>query len=92
MATFEPTNVDPGNFFARLFYIICYVLILGVVRFILWGVLLVQITLHLFGAEPSLKAQKVGSTVADYVFRIWVYLSYGTNAKPFPFSARREDE
>lgn len=89
MSSIEPEHVDFGNFFVRLLYIVSYVIILGIVRFILWGVLLVQMVLHLFGASPSPSAQRVGQNVADYIYRIWLYLSYNTEEKPFPFNRRK---
>ena len=81
----------PGNFFVRLFYIVVYIIILGIVRFVLWAVLLVQMVLHLVGAKPSVKAQKTGQAVADYIYRVWLYLSYSTDEKPFPFNIRGQD-
>ena len=88
----EPESIDPGNFFLRFVYIAVYLLILGGVRFILWGVLIVQLVLHLIGAEPNASAQKTGQVIADYVYRIWLYLTYNTNDKPFPFSGRKSAE
>jgi len=89
MSSIEPDSFEPGNFFVRLIYIVVYVVILGIVRFVLWGVLLVQIAMHLIGAQPSSGAQRVGKSVADYIYRIWLYLSYNTNDKPFPFNSRK---
>ena len=89
MSTLAPEPVDSGNFFVRLFYIVSYVIILGIVRFALWGVLLIQMVLHLIGASPSPTAQRVGQSVADYVYRIWLFLSYNSQEKPFPFNGRK---
>jgi hypothetical protein len=83
-----PVGVEPGNFFGRLFYIIVFLIILGFVRFVLWGVLLVQMLLHLIGARPNANAQKAGQVVAEYIYRIWLYLSYNTDEKPFPFNSK----
>lgn len=91
MSSMEPSVVEPGNFFVRLFYIVVYIIILGIVRFVLWAVLLVQMVLHLVGAKPSVKAQKTGQAVADYIYRVWLYLSYSTDEKPFPFNIRGQD-
>ena len=85
-----PVSGDPGNFFSRLFYIVVFVIILGIVRFVLWGVLLVQMLLHIVGARPNANAQKAGQVVAEYVYRIWLYLSYNTDEKPFPFSGKKD--
>jgi len=89
MSSIEPEHADSGNFFVRLIYILVYIVILGIVRFVLWGVLLAQVALHMFGASPSPAAQRLGQTVADYIYRIWLYLSYNTDAKPFPFNGRK---
>lgn len=89
MSSSNPDAVEPGNFFVRLAYIVVYVLILGVVRFALWGVLLVQLVMHLIGAPPNPGAQQIGEAVADYVYRIWRFLSYNTDDKPFPFNDRK---
>lgn len=87
-----PPRIDPGNLFSRLFFIVCYMAILALVRFVLWGVLLVQFVLHLIGAGPNPTAQRTGRAVADYICRVWLYLSYCTNDKPFPFSGRKSGE
>ena len=89
MSSTESGHHGSGNFFVRLFYIVVYVIILGIVRFLLWGVLLVQIVMHLIGAAPNAGAQRLGQRVADYIYRIWLYLSYNTEEKPFPFNSRK---
>lgn len=89
MSTIEPEPIDYGNFFVRLLYIVSFVIILGIVRFVLWGILVLQMVLHLFGASPSPSAQRMGKDVAEYVYRIWLYLSYNTDEKPFPFNGRK---
>lgn len=92
MSSIEPSVIESGNFFVRLFYILVYVVILGVVRFVLWGVLLMQVVLHLIGGQPNAGAQRTGKLVADYVYRIWLYLSYASNDKPFPFNSRSRQD
>jgi len=91
MSSINPDAVEPGNFFVRLAYIVVYVLILAVVRFALWGVLLVQLVMHLIGVPPSQGARRLGQAIADYIYRIWLFLSYNTNDKPFPFNLRKGD-
>jgi hypothetical protein len=90
MSAFEPSVIDPGNFFVRLFFIAVYFLILSVVRFVLWAVLLVQLLCHLFGGGVSPGAQKVGQAVSEYIYRVWLFLTYNTNERPFPFANRKD--
>jgi Domain of unknown function (DUF4389) len=88
MSEFEPRDIDPGHFFVRLLYILVYLAILAVVRFVLWGVLLVQLVCHLIGMAPNQGAQKAGQVVSEYIYKIWLFLSYNTNERPFPFRNR----
>ena len=90
MATREPSLIDPGNFFERLFLIVAYLLILSVLRFALWAVLLVQIGCHLFGGGVHPGAQKIGQAVSEYIYRTWLFLTYNTNERPFPFANRKD--
>lgn len=89
MATPMAVTGDPGPIGVRLIHIITYLLILAAVRFVLWGVLLFQFVAHLMGTAPHSGAQKLGFVVADYVYRVWLYLTYHTNDRPFPF--RRQE-
>lgn len=88
MSEFEPVKIDPGHFFVRLLYILVYLAILAVVRFVLWGVLLVQMVSHLVGMAPNRGAQKAGQVISEYIYKIWLFMSYNTNERPFPFRSR----
>jgi len=81
----EHLEADPGNFFVRLFYILAYLAIVAVVRFALWGVLLVQLGLHLMGRGPNPEMSRLGKLVSGYVYRVWLYLTYNSHERPFPF-------
>ena len=89
MAIPDSPAFEPGNFLTRLALIVAYVLILSVVRFVLWGVLLIQLLFHLFGGGASLGAQRLGQSVSEYVYRVWLFLTYNTNERPFPFGNRK---
>jgi hypothetical protein len=72
----------------RLFCTVVYLLILGVVRFGLWGVLIVQWLAHLLTGKPHRGAELFGESLADYVYRVWLFLVYHTEERPFPFTRR----
>lgn len=84
----DPTEVDPGNFLVRLLLVAAYFLILFVIRFVLWGVLLVQLLSHLLIGRANPGAQRLGQAVAEYIYRIWLFLTYSTHERPFPFGRR----
>ncbi|MGZ8216397.1 DUF4389 domain-containing protein [Methylomagnum sp.] len=89
MSTLEPTALEPGNFFIRLLLVAVYALIMFVIKFVLQGVVLIQLLCHLFGGGASPRAQKVGQVVSEYIYRMWLYMTYNTNEKPFPFGSRK---
>lgn len=79
-----------GNFLTRFIFIVLYLVILGFTRFILWGVLIVQILSHLFTGKANPKAQTVGKVVAEYICEVWLFLTYNTHERPFPFTKRKD--
>jgi hypothetical protein len=89
MSSIDSPAVVPGNFLVRLLLVMVYALILFVVKFILQGVVVIQLLCHLFGGGTSLTAQKVGQAVSEYIYRVWLYMTYNTNERPFPFGSRR---
>jgi hypothetical protein len=89
MSVSDPATIDSGNFLVRLGMTIVYLIILSVIRFVLWAVLLVQILCHLFSGHASRQAQRLGQSVSQYIYRIWLYLTYSSNERPFPFSGRK---
>lgn len=89
MSTLEPTAFEPGNFIIRLLLIAVYALIMFVIKFVLQGVVAFQLLCHLIGGGASPKAQKLGQIISEYIYRMWLYMTYNTNEKPFPFGSRK---
>lgn len=89
MSRNDAPTVDPGNFIVRLLLIVIYAVILFVVKFVLQGVVLIQLLFHLFGGGVSQTAQKVGQAVSEYIYRVWLFMTYNTNERPFPFGNRK---
>lgn len=89
MSTIDTEYEKPGNFIVRFLLTVFYLAVLFVVRFVLWGVLIVQLVAHLISGQSNRPAARVGEAVADYIYRIWRFLSYNTNERPFPFGSRK---
>lgn len=89
MSSLDSPAVNPGNFIVRLLLMVVYALILFTVKFVLQGVVLVQLLFHLFGGGASVTAQKIGQAVSEYIYRIWLFMTYNTNERPFPFGNRK---
>jgi hypothetical protein len=92
MSSIDSPAADPGNFVVRLLLVAVYALIMFVVKFVLQGVVVIQLLCHLFGGGASRTAQKVGQAVSEYIYQCWLYMTYNTNERPFPFRSRRRLE
>ena len=84
--------LDPGNFILRLLFVVCYAVILFVIKFVLQAIVLVQLLSHLFMGGASVRAQKAGQAISNYIYRVWLYMTYNTNERPFPFRGRKRAE
>jgi len=63
-----------------------FAVILGLVRILLWAVVLLQIVSNLMTGSENTNVLKLGRTLALYVYRILLFLTYNTDEMPFPFS------
>lgn len=70
----------------RFLLMVFFIVMLGVVRFVLWAILLVQFLSHLTAGKVHPSVTRAGASVADYVYRIWLFLTYNTEMTPFPFN------
>lgn len=89
MSTLEPTAFEPGNFIIRLLIIVVYAVIMFVIKYVLYCVVAFQMLRHLLVGGASPRAQKMGQAISEYIYRMWLYMSYNTNEKPFPFGSRK---
>ena len=89
MPSFDSPTTDPGNFIVRLLLMVVYALILFVIKFVLQAIVVVQLLFHLFGGGASVTAQKLGQAISEYIYRVWLFMTYNTNERPFPFGNRK---
>ncbi|MCI0652943.1 MAG: DUF4389 domain-containing protein [Methylococcaceae bacterium] len=63
-----------------------FAVILGLVRILLWAVVLLQILSSLITGSPNGNALKFGQTLSLYIYRILLFLTYNSDDRPFPFA------
>ncbi len=78
-------NVKSRNTWLRFFYMLVFVVIMGLAELILAAVVIVQFFTVLLSGERNSKLLAFGSDMSQYIFDIWKYLSFVTEAQPFPF-------
>ena len=79
-------NLKKISTWKRIFFIIIFAIIIGLVRIMLWAVVLLQIASALLTGEPNKNILNFGRTLSVYLYHILLFLTYNTEKLPFPFS------
>ena len=78
-------NVKQKSTWLRLFFMIVLILVYGVSRVVIGAVVVIQFFYVLFTGETKEQLKTLGHSLAIYSFEIIDYLTFNTDAKPFPF-------
>ena len=79
-------NLKKISTWKRIFFIIVFAVIVGLVRILLWAVVLLQIASALLTGEPNKNILNFGRTLSVYLYHILLFLTYNSEVLPFPFS------
>ena len=79
-------NLKKTGTWQRIFYMLVFAVILGFVRMLLWGIVLLQIASSLLTGKENNNVLGFGRSLSVYVYRILLFLTYNTDEMPFPFS------
>jgi hypothetical protein len=79
------TEVSVHTAWIRLLYLILYAVILNITEGITFIVAVVQFIFHLFTGKPNSRLAELGEGLAAYMREVVAFLTYHTNALPFPF-------
>ena len=79
-------NLKKISTWKRIFFIIVFAIIVGLVRILLWAVVLLQIASALLTGEPNKNILDFGRKLSVYLYHILLFLTYNTEVLPFPFS------
>ncbi len=70
----------------KIVFILVFAVIAGLVRLILWTVVILQVASALLTGTPNRNLIDFGRRLSSYVYQIWLFLTYNTDQPPFPFS------
>lgn len=79
-------NLLSADQWLRMFLMVCYLVVAWVVGIVLVVVMVAQTLVVLITGELNVNLQRFGAITAGYLYQIVMYLVYGTDEKPFPFS------
>lgn len=79
-------NLKKISTWKRIFFMVVFAVIVGMVRILLWAVILLQVASALFTGHPNENILSFGSKLSAYLYHILLFLTYNTDKLPFPFS------
>lgn len=79
-------NLKKISTWKRIFFMLVFIVIVGLVRFLLWAIILLQIASALLSGSPNQNILDFGSKLSAYLYHILLFLTYNTDKLPFPFS------
>ncbi|NOR68865.1 MAG: DUF4389 domain-containing protein [Methylomarinum sp.] len=79
-------NLKKISTWKRIFFMLVFAVIVGLVRILLWAVIFLQVASALLTGEPNKNILDFGRTLSVYLYHIILFLTYNTDSLPFPFS------
>ncbi len=79
-------NLKKTSTWKRIFFMLIFGVIEGVVKILLWTVILLQIATVLITGSPNENVLKFGKNLSLYIYHIFAFLTYNTELLPYPFA------
>lgn len=83
------SNIDDSDKttrWIRTLYMILFAILFKAAEFIMWVVVVIQLAVVLATGSPNERLQRFGKQLSIYTYSLWMFLTYNTEKKPFPFS------
>lgn len=72
------------NVWMRGFYMLMFMFLLGVAKFVIFAVIVFQFLTVLFTAETNENLVRFGQSLSIYQYQIMIFLTYNSEEHPFP--------
>lgn len=79
-------NLKKLSTWQRIFFMLIFAVIVGLVRILLWAVIILQVFSTLLTGRPNSNILKFGQHLSAYVYHILVFMTFNSDQIPFPFS------
>ena len=70
----------------RALHMILFAVLFKAAEFVMWVVVVFQLAIALATGSPNERLLRFGEQLSIYVCSLWMFLTYNTEKKPFPFS------
>lgn len=78
-------NQVASNAFVRLLFMLIYFALFGIVRFMIWALVLFQFLAHLFTGGVNGRVKRWGDGLSGWTHNMLRFMTYNTERMPFPF-------
>lgn len=79
-------NLKKLSTWKRIFFMLIFAAIGGLVRMLLWAVIILQVASTLLTGQVNANVLAFGRNLSSYTYHILLFLTFNTDALPFPFS------
>ena len=79
-------NIKKPTTWKRIVFILVFAVIVGLVRVLLWAVILLQIASTLLTGSVNKNILEFGRKLSAYLYHILIFLTFNSDKLPFPFA------
>ena len=83
-------NLTQASTWKRIFFMLVFAVIDGLIRTLLWAVIILQIATALLTGKPNQNILAFGRNLSLYTYHILLFMTFNTETIPFPFSDWKE--
>ena len=79
-------NLKKISTWKRILFMLVFSVIIGLVRILLWAVILLQVASTLLTGSCNRNILNFGKNLAVYLYHILLFMTFSSDQLPFPFS------
>jgi hypothetical protein len=80
-------NIKKQSTWVRGLYMILFTIFSRMAEVVLFAIILFQFILKLLTGDTNERLRKLGQSIATYIYQILQFLSFNSDAHPYPFGA-----
>lgn len=77
---------QPGTIWQRGLYMLLFAFFLGIAKFVVFMLVVVQFLFVLFNDEPNDQLIQFGKSLSAYHYQVLMFLSFNNEEHPYPFT------
>jgi len=81
------TNIKQQSTWIRGLYMLLFTIFSRIAEVVLFAVILFQFILKLLTGNTNERLRKLGQGMSTYIYQIFQYLNFNSDAQPYPFGA-----